>query len=446
MTVSHETPESSLSRLLAMAPMSRFQIFVVALSVMLNALDGFDVLAITFAAPGIAQDWEISQTALGVVISAGLVGMVAGSVFIAPMADRVGRRPIVLVSLVLMASGMMLTATVSSISMLCLYRVVTGLGIGGMIAAITAVAAEFSNEKRRDLAVSLMTIGYPIGGLVGGLLSAELVALGGWRAIFVGGGLLTAAFLPVVWFGLPESLEYLAARGGPGSLARINRTLTRMGHSTIENVEVTADKPALADPRELFGPAFRGLTLLLVSAYFLHIMTFYFYSGWLPKIMADRGFDIPAAITTSAIMNIGGILGGAMIGWLSPYVGLKRLAIGSMVGTSVMMALFGLFPADLAQLRVTAFVLGIGMFGGIVGLYAFLARAFPPRLRVTGAGLAIACGRGGAVLGPILGGVLLDAGLKTGSVLVVIGGAAALGALFLVPLRLGQPLRAEHAS
>ena len=427
---------SSASRILADSPMSSFQILVVFISVLLNALDGFDVLAITFAAPGISEDWSISRSALGVVISASLAGMVAGSVLLAPFADRIGRRPTILFCLILMAVGMLLTATASSITMLGIYRVITGIGIGGIIPSITAVSAEFSNEKRRNFAVSAMTIGFPVGGLVGGMISAELVDMSGWRAIFVAGGLLTAAFIPVVWFAMPESIEYLSARGGPDAVNKINAILKRMGHETISEADAPAPEPQKADPRELLGPKYRTTTILLISAYMLHLLTYYFYAGWLPKILTDSGYDIPTAIATSSIMHIGCIFGGMAIGWASHYIGLKRVAVISMAGTSVMLAVFAAVTDDLLTLRTVAVVLGVFMFGGIVGLYAFLARAFPARLRVTGCGMAIACGRGGAVMGPILGGVLLDAGLQASAALTVVGIAAAIGALFLLPIRM----------
>jgi benzoate transport len=435
--------DRSVSSILADAPMSLIQVLVVFISVLLNALDGFDVLAITFAAPGISEDWAISRSALGVVISASLAGMVAGSVFLAPFADRMGRRPTILVCLVLMAGGMLMTATASSILMLGVYRVITGIGIGAIIPAITAVSAEFSNEKRRNFAVSAMTIGFPVGGLVGGMISAELVDMSGWRAIFVAGGLITAGFIPVVWFLMPESIEFLSARGGSDALRKINTILRRMGHQTISEVDAPPPTPQSADPRELLGPEYRMTTILLIAAYMLHLLTYYFYAGWLPKILTDAGYETSAAIATSSIMHIGGVIGGMVIGWASHYVGLKRVAVISMAGTSVLLAIFAAVTDDLSTLRVVASILGVFMFGGIVGLYAFLARAFPARLRVTGCGMAIACGRGGAVLGPILGGVLLDAGLQAGTALTVVGLTAALGALFLAPIRIQRSDEAE---
>lgn len=416
--------------------MSKWQIGVVLISVLLNALDGFDVLSITFAAPGISEDWEISRSALGVVISASLAGMVAGSVFIAPFADRIGRRPTMLICLLLMTAGMFLTGIATSIGALCVFRIITGLGIGGLIPTITAVAAEFSNEKRRDFSVSAMTIGFPIGGLLGGLLSAELVDIGGWRSIFMAGGILTGLFIPIVWFAVPESLEYLAARGGPDAIGKINKVLKRMGHPAVAEAQSAPPQKKSADPRELFSAKYRLLTFLLVTAYMLHLLSYYFFSGWLPKILTDSGYEISTAIMAATIMNVGGVLGGILVGWATPYFGLKRLAVGSMIGTSVMLAVFAVSTGEIMTIRMAAFTLGIFMFGGIVGLYAFLARAFPARLRVTGCGLAIACGRGGSIAGPVLGGVLLDLGVSAETALITVGVAAAIGAMFLSPIKL----------
>ncbi|QNA84191.1 MFS transporter [Sphingomonas sp. So64.6b] len=436
----HDSATASMNpvmRLLADAPMSPRQIFAVAISIALNALDGFDVLAITFAAPGITRDWGIGPAQLGVALSSGLAGMALGSLVLAPLGDRFGRRPLVLGCLILMAMGMLLTATATGLASLCLWRVVTGLGIGGMVAAINAVASEFANEKRRDLSVALMTIGYPIGGLLGGFAVAELVVTHGWQSVFVAGGLATAAFLPLIWFGLPESLEYLARKGTPAAREKIDAILTRMGHVPLGADVVLAPAPVRGGSlAELLGPRFRRLTLLLVFAYFLHIMTFYFFSGWLPKLMSDLGYATPDAIRTSALMSLGGVIGGSALGWAAPRFGLIRLVTLSMVGTTVTFAVFGMV-SGLVAMQVVAFLAGACVFGGIVGLYALLARSFPAELRVTGTGLAIGIGRGGAVVGPVLGGILIQAGMSIPLAIAIVGAGALIAAGILIVLSRG---------
>jgi MFS family permease len=277
-----------------------------------------------------------------------------------------------------------------------------------------------------------MTIGYPVGGLLGGLVAAELVHIYGWRSIFAFGGCLTALFVPLVWSLLPESLLHLQRQRSPGALQQINAILARMGHRPLPTfgADVPPAGASSGGLHELLGGSYRRLTLLLIAAYCLHILTFYFYSGWLPKLMSDLGYSTPEAIRTSAVMSMGGVLGGIALGWMAPAFGLKRQVVAAMIGTAVAMVVFGNVQG-LSALRIMAFVVGIFMFAGIVGLYASLARAFPVRMRVTGTGLAIGLGRGGAVAGPIVGGLLLEAGLRMGLVLSTVGLCALAAALAL---------------
>ena len=172
--------------------MSTLQVLVVGITVALNALDGFDVLSISFASPGIATEWGIDRAALGVVLSMELIGMAIGSILLGGVADTIGRKPTVIGCLVVMATGMLMATTATSLVTLSVWRIVTGLGIGGMLAAINAVAAEFSNARRRHLSVSLMSIGYPIGAVVGGLVAAQLLRGNDWRAVFYFGAAVTA--------------------------------------------------------------------------------------------------------------------------------------------------------------------------------------------------------------------------------------------------------------
>ena len=166
---------------LSLSPMSRLQIAVVAITVGLNALDGFDVLAISFAAPGIAREWGIDRAALGFVLSMELIGMGLGSVLLGGVADKIGRRRTLLGCLAVMTLGMFMATQAKGVYDLSVWRVFTGVGIGGMLAAINAVAAEFSNSRRRGLNVSLMAIGYPVGAIVGGSIARHWAACFPWN-------------------------------------------------------------------------------------------------------------------------------------------------------------------------------------------------------------------------------------------------------------------------
>ncbi|MPT47536.1 MAG: MFS transporter [Sphingobium sp.] len=430
---------NSVTRLLNHAPMSGLQIRAIALSVALNALDGFDVLAMTFVAPDISRAWGLGPAALGVTLSAGLAGMAGGSLLLAPLGDRFGRRPLVLLCIAIMALGMGLTAMSRGIWDLCLWRVVTGFGIGGMVAAINAVAAEFSNEKRRDFSVAVMAVGYPIGGLIGGFLVSEFLIEHGWQIVFIAGAIATALFLPLSMAFLPESLEYLEQQNSPSSRQKIAALLRKMGHPPVDMPEYSTPLSTKGGSySELLGPNYRRVTLLLVVAYFLHIVTFYFFSGWLPKLVHDAGFTMPDAIRTSALMSLGGVLGGSALGWIAPRFGLARVVALSMAGTTIMLGCFAL-SKQLWLLQSTAFLAGVCVFGGIVGLFALLARAFPPELRVTGTGLAVGLGRGAAVVGPIMGGLLMAQGMSTAMTLAIIGLNASGAAIIIAMLNRQKP-------
>lgn len=207
------------------SPMSRLQIAVVAVTIGLNALDGFDVLSISFASPGIARDWGIDRAALGFVLSMELFGMGLGSILLGGVADKIGRRRTLLGCLAVMTLGMLMAARAKGVYDLSVWRVFTGLGIGGMLAAINAVAAEFSNSRRRSLNVCLMAIGYPIGAVVGGSIAAVLLKQSDWRAVFRFGAVATAAFIPLVYWLVPESVSLAVPAAVPGR--------TRAGQSQL---------------------------------------------------------------------------------------------------------------------------------------------------------------------------------------------------------------------
>src|SRR5436190_20159530 len=191
--------------IIAKSPMSVTQILIIVITVGLNALDGFDVASISYASPGIAKEWGIDRGALGIVLSMELIGMALGSMFLGGVADKIGRRRTVLGCITVMAAGMFMATTVKGLVDLSIWRVITGLGIGGMLAAINAVSAEFSNLKRRDLSVAIMSIGYPVGAALGGFITSARLTLTDWRYVFEFGATVTLIFIPPVIFFMPES-------------------------------------------------------------------------------------------------------------------------------------------------------------------------------------------------------------------------------------------------
>jgi len=420
--------------LLATSPMTRWQILVVAITVGLTALDGFDVLSISFASPGIAREWGIERAALGVVLSMDLLGMALGSIFLGGVADYIGRRKTVLGCLMLMILGMSMVAGVRGLNELCVWRIITGLGIGGMLASNNAIAAEFSNARRRDLSVSIMAIGYPLGAIVGGSIAAHLLKGSGWRVVFEFGAICTAAFLPLVFWCMPESVGWLCQTQPHGALERINRSLKRLGYGGIDALPMRTTRQSRGTLIDIFQRG-RALTSVLVTAtYFLHITTFYFIVKWVPKIVVDMGFAASSAAGVLVWTNVGGATGGAVLGLLTQRLGLRPLTVAMLVGSTVMVALFGHGQADLAQLSLICALVGFCTNGGVVGIYAVLARAFPTELRATGTGFAVGMGRGGAVIAPVVAGLLFHAGFGLQAVAIIMGSGSLIAVLCLLAL------------
>jgi benzoate transport len=416
------------------SPLSWLQIIVIAITVGLNALDGFDVLSISFASPGIAKEWGIDRAALGIVLSMELVGMALGSIFLGGVADKIGRRPTVLGCLVVMAVGMYMVTTVKGLVDLSIWRVITGLGIGGMLAAINAVAAEFSNEKRRHLSVSIMAIGYPIGAVIGGAIVARLLQGHDWRAVFHFGAAITAAFIPLVFLLMPESVYWLTRKQPPGALEAINRTLRRFGRTAVNALPVIAAEVRKRSAADLFAPGLVAVTILVTTAYFLHIITFYFIVKWVPKIVVDMGFAPSAAAGVLVWTNVGGATGGAVLGLLTQRFGVRQLTIAVMVLSTVAVTVFGRTPPDLHKLQLTCAIAGFCTNAAIVGMYAIFAQAFPTHARAGGTGFAVGVGRGGAMLAPVLAGFLFTWGyaLPTVAILMSLGSLCAAGLLVLL--------------
>nr|WP_174297698.1 MFS transporter [Sphingomonas bacterium] len=414
-------------------PMSRFQWIVVAIMIGLNALDGFDVLSISFASPGIAAAWHVKRDALGLVLSMELIGMAVGSILLGRLADRSGRRRVMLVCLAIMAAGMIGASTAGGVKTLSGWRLLTGLGIGGMLAATNAAVAEVTNADRRSIAVVLMAGGYPVGTIVGGLASSWLLARYDWRAIFVFGGVVTACFIPLVLWRAPESIAFLMHRRPPDALSRINATLRRMGHATVERLVLldATVRPSIG-LAALFSGTVARRTVLLTLAYLAHVMTFYFILKWIPKIVVDMGFSPPLAAGVLVWASVGGAAGAGTLGLLTARARLLWLTVTAMLFSTGLVIWFGQGQKDLAGLSLVAAAAGFATNAGIVGLYGLMAQAFPTELRATATGFIIGVGRGGSALAPALAGWLFATGngLPAVATIMALGSAVGAAALF----------------
>lgn len=424
----HRNPQS----LLLYSPMSRFQMLAVGICVFLNALDGFDVLAISFASPGIAADWGINRAQLGIVLSMELIGMAVGSILLGGIADRFGRRPTIIGCLMAMTIGMFFAGLANSIYFLLLVRFITGLGIGGMLASINAIVAEYSSAKYKNLCVMLMAAGFPLGAITGGSVASLLLVHFDWRAVFMFGGAVTGLALILVFFLLPESIAYLVEKRPKHALKKINYALGRMKHGLIEALpEVAPNSKTTTGLRRLLQPDLLKVTVILTVCYFFYIMAFYYFIKWIPKLVVDMEYAASTAGSVLVWANVGGASGALFMGLMASRFRLKTLIIAVMIMSFVMLVVFGTGQRDLFWLSLVSACTGFFINAGIVGLYALFIDYFPASVRASGTGFVIGAGRGGAAFGPIVAGFLFTAGFNLLQVSVIMAISALLAALTL---------------
>ncbi|MEQ1728576.1 MAG: MFS transporter, partial [Vicinamibacterales bacterium] len=392
-------------------PMSRFQVVAVLICITLNMLDGFDVLVMAFTASDVQKEWALSGAQLGILLSSGLFGMAAGSMFLAPFADRFGRRALILTCLVLITAGMLMSAAATGPRILGALRVLTGIGIGGMLASLNVITGEYSSNRWRSAAISMQATGYPIGATIGGIIAAWLIVRFGWRSIFLFGGVMSALMIPLVLTRLPESLDFLLARRPQGALDKLNHLLTKMEREPVTELPRIEDVPkAHAKLADLFKGGWAGSTLLIWTSFFMVMLGFYFVLSWTPRLLVAAGMSTQQGITGGVLLNIGGIIGGSVFAWLSVKGSLKNLASLSMFLTVIALIAYGYYSGVLGLAFVLALMSGIFIFASMVSLYAITPVLYPAAVRTTGMGWAIGIGRLGAILAPLLAGVLVDSG------------------------------------
>jgi benzoate transport len=393
------------------SPLSRLQYATLLVCFFMNMLDGMDVLVISYAAPAISQTWGVSPQALGAVFSSGLFGMTFGALFLAPAADFIGRKNMIIISAALMGATVYFTSYATSIYWLVVFRFISGLGIGSMLASTAALAAEYTPNKTKDFWVSFVISGYPVGAVLSGLASGKIIVQDGWQSMFQMAGIITIISLPLIYFFLTESLDFYIKKQPKGALEKINVILIKMGFEPIEEIPAKSSDSPKTSIQSLMGKEFRLPTFQLWVALFFAFATLYFLTSWIPKLATNAGLSMQLAIYTGTVFNVGAWFGIMTQGYFSSKYGLKKTIGTILIMTGVLMAIFKIFIGSDVILYVFG-LLGFGIQGGFVGLYAVAARMYPTEFRTTGVGWAIGIGRLGGIVGPAVGGILIGMGLS----------------------------------
>ena len=412
--------------------MSTYQWFIIGLACFLNALDGFDLVAMAFTSSAVAADFDLSGAQLGWLLSAALIGIGIGSLLLAPLADRHGRKKLILAALAIDLVGLTMTALSDSYAELLAWRVVTGIGVGGILACVTVVVSEFSNLRFRGLAIAIYSSGYGLGATLCGVLAAQAIPTYGWRSVFVVGAVLTGASLVLTAVALPESVDYLRNRGRLDDVRAVARRIGKGADFTVREGGVDKRGVALA---ELFRGPFRALTIRLWIAFSLITAGFQFANQWTPKLLTEYGLSAQQGIIGGIMLSFGGTIGSLIYGALTTRIDARRLLIAFSLLSAVV--LVGFVTAAGWPALMFALGVGVGMLlnGCVTGMYTVTPQAYPAQLRTTGVGSAIGIARGGAVLAPIVVGYLLDAGWSPTALYSAAAVIVALTAFALVGVR-----------
>lgn len=423
-------------------PMLGWQWLVVALGVLINMLDGFDLLAASLVAPTLARQWSLPQDTVGFLLGSSALGTTIGAFSLSAIADLWGRRTAILINLGLMAVGMLVSSTAKSVEVLVAMRILTGMGVGAMAGCVGVLIFEYSAIKSRNLALGMVVVGYNVGVVVGGYFAKMFLGQFSWGALFVLGGALTLVLIPIIYFVMPESLDFLASKPKAGTLARFNRSLGSLRLPAVDALPVPPPRVAKSSVLDLLRPPILSRQVLVGISYFLYMLSSYFFMNWNNKLTTDAGFSDAAGLSISIYTNYGGIAGGVLIGWLSSRLPFRSTATITLVVMGVAIMAFGAAAANFNLAMACSVLIGFCVFGTAVVIYAAGATTFPARVRATGMGLSMGAGRLGSFLGPYLAGVLLQSGAGRLLTSVLLAIPVIIGAFVLLRVPL-TPLKDE---
>lgn len=414
---------------------SSYQWMILVLCFLTVALDGFDTAIMGFIAASLVQEWGIEKTALGPVMSAALVGLAIGALTAGPLADRIGRRKVLILSVLVFGGFSLLTAFATNLSMLTLLRFLTGLGLGAAMPNAATMMAEYAPERRRSLLVNLMFCGFPLGSSLGGFVSAWLIPTFGWQSVLILGGIAPLLLAVVLIFALPESVRFMVLHNH--ATERITAVLRRIAPDklvapvgfTLNEQLVTDGKSAL---RMIFSPHYLRGTLMLCLTYFMGLLIFYLLTSWMPLLIRETGASLRQASLITALFPLGGGIGVLVIGWLMDRINPHKVVAVAYLLTGLFVFAIGTVDANPLLMGGVVFIAGVCMNGAQSSMPALAAGFYPTGSRATGVAWMLGIGRFGGILGAMSGGILIQLELSFSVIFTLLAFPALIAALALM--------------
>jgi AAHS family 4-hydroxybenzoate transporter-like MFS transporter len=390
-------------------PVSRFQGMTILLCGLVLLLDGFDTQAMGFLVPPIAEELGIPLPAFGTVLSAGLFGLMLGAMGSGPIADRWGRKWAIIISSLVFGSFSLVTPQADTVGELVALRFLTGLGLGGAMPNVVALASEYAPKRLQPILVTLIFVGMGGGAVLASIVGQALIPIWGWRSVFYVGGVLPIALALLLIKVLPESVRFLTARGGDPQ--KVNDIMRRIAPDLggMPLAPMPPDRHTGVAVTHLFTEGRMLGTLLLWVPFFMNLLILYFILSWLPSLLRQAGMPVSAGITAVMSFSIGGIVGTILQGPLMKGVGIFPAILGEFFASLGLVILASLIFANFPVMMAVTFMLGVTVQGAQAGINALSAMYYPTVIRSTGVGWALGVGRIGSIIGPFIGGLMLAA-------------------------------------
>ncbi|AGB76253.1 benzoate transport [Enterobacteriaceae bacterium strain FGI 57] len=414
-------------------PFSKYQWMILALCFVTVAMDGFDTAIIGFIASDLVQEWGVQKSDLGPVMSAALVGLAVGALTAGPMADRIGRKKVLVLSILVFGGFSLITAFATNLTQLTLLRFLTGLGLGAAMPNAATLMSEYAPERRRALLVNLMFVGFPIGSSMGGFISAWLIPHYGWQSVLILGGVMPLALAVLLIFLLPESARYMVVKNQPQhKIAAILKRIAPVADNTsfvLQEAGQVKEKSALG---VIFSPRYAVGTVMLCLTYFMGLLIFYLLTSWLPLLIRETGASLSQASIITALFPLGGGIGVLILGALMDKLNPNKVVAVGYVLTGVFVCLVGFSTNSLVLMGVMVFIAGTIMNGAQSSMPALAAGFYPTQGRATGVAWMLGLGRFGGILGAFSGAFLMQAELSFQTIFTLLAIPALVSALALL--------------
>lgn len=422
--------------LLANSRIGPLQKRVFTLCLLSLIIDGFDVQAMGYLVPALVADWGVDRSEFGTVLPAANFGVLIGSLLFSPLADKIGRRPVLVWSTLWFAVMTLAAAGAQNVTQLFWLRLIGGVGMGCIIPNATALIGEYSPAARRVTLMMTITVGFTAGGAIAGFVARALIPSFGWQSVFIVGGAIPLMIAVAMYVSLPESLQFLAVRRRRLDqvarwLRQLDPTITVDGSTQfVTNEESKGGVPVM----HLFREGRTAVTILLWIASFMNLLVLYSLSNWLPTVVNGMGYDPNTAVLVGTVLLVGGTIGTFGLAWVIARAGFTKTLTVNYVVAAIIVAVIGQPGISLALLTILVFVAGWCVVGGQPGMNAFAATFYPTYLRSTGIGWALGIGRVGGIVGPYIGGRMLAAQWTTQQLFWAAAVPAVISALTLVIL------------